>query len=151
MRYRTLTVVAVVAVVVVALVACTDAQDPTIGDGPPAATEAPDAAETDPATTAADTTETEAATEEAVERIEVTVSDGEVDGPGTVSLEVGTPVELVVTSDVADEIHVHGYDLHQDVGAGETATVTFTADIPGVFEVELEENQVQLVELQVRG
>lgn len=148
MRHRTLTVVTVV---VVALVACTDVQDPTIGDGTPAATEAPDAAETDPAATSEEETATETATEETAERIEVTVSDGEVDGPGTVSLEVGTAVELVVTSDVADEIHVHGYDLHQDVGAGETATVTFTADIPGVFEVELEENQVQLVELQVRG
>ena len=34
----------------------------------------------------------------------------------------GDEVVLVVHSDVADEIHVHGYNLKQDVAAGGTAT-----------------------------
>jgi hypothetical protein len=55
----------------------------------------------------------------------------------------------VVTSDVADEIHVHGYDLSTDVEAGGTAEVKFVADVPGIFEVELEEAVIPLVELEV--
>ena len=59
-------------------------------------------------------------------------------------------VAIVVHSDVADEVHVHGYDLHQDVGAGGTARIDFTADIAGVFEAELENRKLQIVELTVR-
>jgi len=50
---------------------------------------------------------------------------------------------------VADEIHVHGYDLTTDVPAGGSSSVNFTATIPGVFEVELEGAHLQLFELQV--
>lgn len=146
MRYRTL---AAAATITVALVGCAEGQDPTVDDSPPPTAPAPDTTETGTDPTPEETSET--ATGAAVERIEITVSGGEVEGPGTVSLEAGAEVELVVTSDVADEIHVHGYDLHQDVAAGETATLTFTADIPGAFEVELEESKTHLVELQVRG
>ena len=64
-------------------------------------------------------------------------------------VSLGDVVTLRVTSDVADEIHVHGYDIMQDVGAGETAEVTFTADIPGQFEVELEKAGIPLVQLVV--
>jgi heme/copper-type cytochrome/quinol oxidase subunit 2 len=58
-------------------------------------------------------------------------------------------VTVRVTSDVADEIHVHGYDLKQDVEAGSTAEISFTADIPGVFEVELENAGFKLADLEV--
>jgi heme/copper-type cytochrome/quinol oxidase subunit 2 len=66
-----------------------------------------------------------------------------------VTLSKGEKVALVVTSDVADEIHLHGYDLSADVAAGGSATIRFTADTVGRFEVELEERGVQLAELQV--
>ncbi len=81
--------------------------------------------------------------------IEVTVQDGEVSGHREVSVGVGTEVSLEVTSDTADRIHVHGYDLYEEVPAGGSATVEFTADIPGVFEVELEDNHLLLLELTV--
>lgn len=145
MRYRTSLAVVAVAV---AVAACTDAQDPTIEDLSPAPTAV--VTTTPTATPTADET-SEPATESAGERIEVTVSGGEVEGPGTVTVEAGTDVELVVTSDVADHVHVHGYDLFEDVGAGETVTLSFTADIPGVFEVELEDSTTHLLELEVRG
>lgn len=136
---------AIVAVVLIlAAAACTDAQDPTIGDPPTAP--GPTSTTTGPAGPTA-----EATRDGQVERIEITVSGGEVDGPGTLPVEAGTDVELVVDSDVDDHIHVHGYDLFQDVAAGETATLTFTADIPGVFEVELEDSGTPLLDLQVGG
>ena len=61
----------------------------------------------------------------------------------------GDHVVLVVKSDVADEIHLHGYDKSTDVTAGGTARLPFTATIPGRFEVELESRAVQIVDLTV--
>ena len=60
-------------------------------------------------------------------------------------------VVLVVKSDVADEIHLHGYDLSRDVTAGGTARLPFTATLPGRFEVELESQGVQIADLTVNG
>ena len=58
-------------------------------------------------------------------------------------------VELVVHSDVADEVHVHGYDLMRDVAPGSPARIGFAATIPGRFEIELEGRGVQIAELTV--
>jgi len=62
----------------------------------------------------------------------------------------GDRVVLVVKSDVADEIHLHGYDKHTEVTAGGTARLPFTADVPGRFEVELESRGVQIADLTVQ-
>ncbi len=59
-------------------------------------------------------------------------------------------VVLVVKSDVADEIHLHGYDKKTDVTAGGTARLPFVANIPGRFEVELESRSVQIADLTVQ-
>ena len=62
----------------------------------------------------------------------------------------GDRVVLVVKSDEADEVHVHGYDLSRAVAPGEPARISFLADVPGRFEVELEESGVQIADLTVR-
>ncbi len=54
-----------------------------------------------------------------------------------------------MTSDVAEHVHVHGYDVFVDVAAGETAMAMFTSDVPGVFEVEFEDSHAFITELQV--
>jgi hypothetical protein len=66
------------------------------------------------------------------------------------SVKRGERVAVVVRSDVADEVHLHGYDLKRDVAAGGTARIVFTATVPGRFEVELESRGIQLAELEVR-
>ena len=66
-----------------------------------------------------------------------------------VKVKLDTQVRLEVTADRADEVHLHGYDRKVDVEPGEQATLEFTADTPGVFEVELEESGLKLLELQV--
>ena len=66
------------------------------------------------------------------------------------SVAQGRDVVITVTSDVADEVHVHGYDLMADVAPGAPATIRFTADAPGRFEIELENSAVQIAELEVR-
>lgn len=58
-------------------------------------------------------------------------------GPKTLEHTKGDEVVLRVRSDTADEVHVHGYDLTEDVPAGGSATFRFDADIEGRFEIEL--------------
>jgi hypothetical protein len=84
----------------------------------------------------------------AIPRIEVV--DGKPQGGvQRLTYTKGDPVRFAVTSDVADEIHVHGYDLKKDVPAGGTVRFTFPASIEGVFEVELEGRRQQIAELRV--
>ena len=110
------------------------------------------AATTGPATTAPATTEAPPATTApaAPTTIAIVVAGGQpTGGIQRVTLSRGEKVVLVVTSDVADEVHLHGYDLSADVAAGGSAEIPFTADTVGKFEVELEDSGVQLAELEV--
>jgi nitrous oxide reductase len=66
------------------------------------------------------------------------------------TVDKGDLVLLVVQSDVADEIHLHGYDISRAVAAGGTARITFTATLPGRFEVEIEERGAQIADLTVQ-
>jgi hypothetical protein len=85
-----------------------------------------------------------------VRTINIRVLGGKISGDsGRVSVPLGTPIVLSVSSDVADEIHVHGYDRKAKVPAGTTGSVVFTANIAGVFDVELENSKLALVQLQV--
>jgi heme/copper-type cytochrome/quinol oxidase subunit 2 len=61
----------------------------------------------------------------------------------------GDQIHFKVSSDVSDEVHVHGYDLMKDVEAGGTIAFDFPAGIEGVFEAELEGRKEQIVELRV--
>ena len=58
-------------------------------------------------------------------------------------------VRFRVTSDVPEEIHVHGYDITKEVPAGETVTVSFKADINGIFEIEFHNSGALLAQLKV--
>ena len=69
---------------------------------------------------------------------------------GTIEVDAGSVVEVRVNSDVAEHVHVHGYDLFGDLTPGNQLVMSFTADIPGVFEVELEDSGKLLFDLQVR-
>ena len=74
------------------------------------------------------------------------------DGPSGVQrivAERDQRVILTVQSQIADHVHVHGYDLFTDVGPGSPATIRFRANIPGRFEIELEDRHVQIAQLRV--
>ncbi len=75
--------------------------------------------------------------------------DGIVGGIARDSASVGDIVEISVASSIAEELHVHVYDIVGDLIPGETTVVRFTADIPGVFEVELEGMGLQVLALEV--
>ncbi len=82
--------------------------------------------------------------------IAVTVAGGTVSGvESRVAARLGEQLVVRVTSDVADEVHLHGYDLRAEVPAGGTVDIPLTATIPGGFEVELEGSGRTLFQLRV--
>lgn len=83
-------------------------------------------------------------------RIAVEVIDGVVTGEQRVVVDRGTEIELTVTSNRADEVHIHGYDYTADVDPTGPAVILFVADLPGIYEVELEDAHLLLLELEVR-
>ena len=71
------------------------------------------------------------------------------EGLDTISVRVGETVRFEVEADVADEVHVHGYDLTFETNPGEETLVEFVADATGIFEVELEGSGVSVVDIEV--
>ena len=59
-----------------------------------------------------------------------------VGGAPRIEARKGEILHVVVTSDVADEIHLHGYDITRAAAPGKPATFHFTAGLEGVFEME---------------
>ena len=81
----------------------------------------------------------------------VTVRGGKpVGGVQQLSYRKGDQVRFRVDSDVADEIHVHGYDFKKDVPAGGKISFDFPATISGSFEIELEGRKEQIAALEVQ-
>jgi heme/copper-type cytochrome/quinol oxidase subunit 2 len=72
-----------------------------------------------------------------------------VGGIKTITVNKGDRIRFAVNSDVADEIHVHGYDFMKDVEAGGKVSFSFPAKIDGEFEVELETRGEQIAKLVV--
>jgi hypothetical protein len=99
-------------------------------------------------TSTTDTTQTREPEVAADEQI--TVRNGRpVGGVKELSYNSGDPIRFVVTSDVADEVHVHGYDITKAVRAGGSVRFGFPAKLEGVFEVELHDSEQQIAELRV--
>ncbi|GAA3955881.1 hypothetical protein GCM10023085_43140 [Actinomadura viridis] len=86
----------------------------------------------------------------AVTDVTVTVVNGKPrTGPGRVKVRRGATVRITVTSDTADEFHLHGYDRTLPLAPGRPATLRLVAATPGVFEAELHHSGARLFELQV--
>ena len=80
--------------------------------------------------------------------VRVTIRDGlPVGGVRRVTVKRGRQVTLVVTSDVSDHVHLHGYDVFRDVGPGMPARLAFRATIAATVEAELEERGVQIASI----
>lgn len=80
----------------------------------------------------------------------IVIAEGEpVGGVEELEYKAGEQIEFTVESDVAEEIHVHGYDLSKDVAAGGSVSFSFPAEIEGIFEVEMEVEGIQIAELRV--
>ena len=69
--------------------------------------------------------------------------------PAVLRAHQGDEVTLRITSDTADELHLHGYDLHLRVSPESTAVLEFTANRTGRFTYELHKSGVELGALEV--
>ena len=82
--------------------------------------------------------------------IELEVAGGKpVDGVQRYRIDPGDDVTIVVTGDTTDELHIHGYDLVVPFAPGQPGSITFEANIPGIFEVETHHHGDLVMELQV--
>lgn len=83
-------------------------------------------------------------------RYEMVIRNGrKLSGPEVIRVDQGEQLTLVITSDHADELHVHGYDLHAALTAGVPATLSFRADRSGRFSVELHHSDLPLGAVEV--
>jgi hypothetical protein len=90
-----------------------------------------------PSTSAGTTTAAPSSVARADVTINVTVSNGVVTPSGaTITVKVGQSVAVDAISDVEEEVHVHGYDKELQLTPGKPASVVFTANVKGTFEVE---------------
>ncbi len=153
---RTLRALALIPALGLTLVAC--GSDDTTVDGPTA-----------PTTTPADTTSGGAQT--TTGGADTTESGGDTTTPGSVQsgpvqidvligtdsgedrverVTAGSEITLNITNPNADdEFHVHVIDLEQAAAKGEMATMNFTLDTPGTYEVESHITQDVLVVIDV--
>jgi hypothetical protein len=139
-------VAALTTVAALTLAACGDDGSPQATGTTTTAVPATTATTTGSGTTAGPTT-----TADSTPTIEVRVVGGKPQGGvRREQVKTGETLVLRVTADVADEVHLHGYDKSAEVAPGKPAEIRFTADIPGVFEVELEQRKQKLIELEVR-
>ena len=84
--------------------------------------------------------------------VNVTIAHGQVT-PANVTLQatVRQPITLHVTSDAADELHVHSVPDHKfEVAAAANQTFEFSVDVPGNVDVELHHLDRTVATIQVR-
>ncbi|MEV6286026.1 cupredoxin domain-containing protein [Kribbella sp. NPDC051770] len=69
--------------------------------------------------------------------INITVANGKVNPSGqSIKVTAGQTVLVTAVSDADEELHIHGYDKELELTPGKPASVKFTADMKGTFEVE---------------
>ncbi|MCG5440615.1 hypothetical protein [Micromonospora foliorum] len=150
---RTSATLAAAALTALLLAGCGQDDDPSVAtpSTAPTSTAPPSATPTAPTPTAASTPSASASTAAVDQQIAVTIAKKRVTPPtGRISVGKGQLVRITVTSDVADELHVHGYDLGARLPAGTPGSVEFRADKTGLFEVETHESELVLFQLVVR-
>jgi FtsP/CotA-like multicopper oxidase with cupredoxin domain len=89
-------------------------------------------------TTATQTeTETEPPPPPEPEVTRIRIRGGEVvGGPPDITVTSGDVVRIVVSSDVPDDIHLHGYDVERQAAPGRPARFRVEASLEGSFEIE---------------
>ncbi|MCG5468141.1 hypothetical protein LADH09A_001999 [Micromonospora sp. LAH09] len=134
------------------LAGCGQDDDPSVATPSAAPTStAPPSAATAPTPVVSATPSTAASTPAVDRVITVTIAKRRIDPPtGRITVDRGELVRITVTSDVSDELHVHGYDLGARLPAGTPGSVEFRADRTGLFEVETHETELVLFQLVVR-
>jgi len=83
--------------------------------------------------------------------INVTVTAGKAMDPPAWKVNQNDSVTVNIKSDTDGEVHLHGYDIHFEVKAGQTVSQSFQADKSGNFPIEWESTSTDLGRLVVSG
>jgi hypothetical protein len=85
-----------------------------------------------------------------VMHIDLVVAHGRlVSGPAVVKAKKNDHLVLSITSDAADELHVHGINLYLKLEPGQRASLDFVASRTGRFTYELHHADLELGALEV--
>ena len=85
------------------------------------------------------------------QHFDLVVSKGRlVSGPAVIQVREGDDVQMQITSDQADELHMHGYDLHLSLKPNVPAALAFRAEHSGRFDYELHHAHTELGTLEVQ-
>jgi plastocyanin len=84
--------------------------------------------------------------------VNVTIANRQVNpANATLQAKVGQPIIFRITSDAADELHVHSVPDHKfEIAAAPDQTFQFTVDVPGNVDVELHHLDRTIATIQVR-
>ena len=81
----------------------------------------------------------------------IVIRDGKpVGGIEKLEFKHNDQIAFNVRSDVADEVHFHGYDVSAEVAPGKVAKLRVKATIEGRFEVELEQRGEEIAQVEVQ-
>ena len=80
-------------------------------------------------------TEAQAPPEPVVARIQIRAGKV-VGGPAEITAKNGDRVEIVVSADAPNDLHLHGYDIEKTAKPGQPARLEFKANAEGEFELE---------------
>jgi hypothetical protein len=69
--------------------------------------------------------------------------------PAILKVRKGDEITLRITTDSAEEFHLHGYNLHVQLTPERMATLQFTAKLTGRFVYELHRSGLELGALEV--
>ena len=137
--------IAVVAAAVVLLVVLSDSEDDDGAGGTTTAAQTNSA----PGGASGDAAGEETASQEPAIPTIVVKAGKPVGGVEELIFSAGDRVRFAVRADSEDEVHLHGYDIEQEVGPGRVARFDFPATIEGLFEAELHGSGEQIAELRV--
>jgi hypothetical protein len=84
--------------------------------------------------------------------VDITIANGQVTpSNATFAAKVSEPITLRVTSDAADELHVHSVPDHKfAITAAANQTFQFKVDVPGNVDVELHHLDRTVATIQIR-
>ncbi len=84
-------------------------------------------------------------------RIDVVVTGKQVTPtPEMVNIAVGQSLTIAVTSDHDNTLHAHGFNIERDIKAGQQLEITVKGAQPGVYDIELHDPELRLLQVAVR-
>ena len=84
-------------------------------------------------------------------QLRITISGKQVSPPpGSFKLGVGEKLTLTVTSDSANELHVHGWNVEKELQPNQPTTIELVGKEAGTYEVETHDPELLLTKITVR-